>query len=100
MNNPNKKEKLITNIMDAIDEVRIEIDKFNRGLGLDALPQLKFIESSLEEANRFLVLRNFAYTIRPKMNIARLVIDTWPLDSELRHKLCQIEHEYEHMKFS
>ena len=95
MNKINKKEHLLVIIMEALEEIRVEIAKAKLGIDtIDGLPQLQYIESSLEQIVSMFNSDSLMEIGTLKLSIARLVIDTWPLSNGLGEKICQIEYEY------
>ncbi|MDE3046671.1 MAG: hypothetical protein KGJ02_08560 [Verrucomicrobiota bacterium] len=95
----NKRDQLLRLIAKALDEIQKEIEKANRGLEtLDELEHLECIQSALAEMNSNLNQNNGQKIQRFQPNIARIVIDTWPLNNPLGDLICQIEYEYKKLK--
>jgi hypothetical protein len=82
----------------AIDEIETEIQKANRGMeAIDGLKQLHFIKSKLQELKSILPQAKWQNIPKFELEIARLIVDSWPLDNLLGRKICDIEYEYERM---
>ena len=94
-----KRIRLTTSIDTAVVGVEAEIKKANDGLeAVDGLRQLQFIKSKLEELKAILNRGESEAIPRSKPGIARLVVDTWPLNDPLGEQICEIEYEYMRLK--
>ena len=102
MNNNNsneKKEHIIKLINEALKWLEIEISKSSNGLdAIDELEHLEFIKTSLT-TTKINIRQNDTETItRYHPNVARIVIDTWPMNNQLGNQICEIEYLYEKLK--
>lgn len=99
-NTSNDKEKcLIKLINETLEKIEIEILKSLDGLDpIDDFQHLKFIQLSLTNMKINIKKNNSEIIINFQPNIARIVIDTWPLDSHLGNQICEIEYLYEKFK--
>ena len=99
-NNSNeKKNHIIKLINEALKEIEIEISKSSNGLdAIDELEHLEFIKTSLT-TTKINIRQNDTETItRYHPNVARIVIDTWPMNNQLGNQICEIEYLYEKLK--
>lgn len=95
MNNiEDKKSKLIKIVNEVLDDVFKEIDKNKQGNPAYERQHLLFIQSVLVEILNVLETNNLNQIITIKPDIARIVIDTWPLNDVLGDKICLIEYEF------
>lgn len=79
--------------------IRREIEKAKAGAeALDSLRQLLFIEAKLLEMQQILQRDDWRSCPMSKPGIARLVVDSWPLDNALGNLLVEIEYEYGRLK--
>jgi hypothetical protein len=94
-----RRDQLLKSIAMALGEIEKEIGKASLGLqALDGPRQLQFIRSRLCEMQSILSRDDWGDIPKSKPDIARLVIDTWPLRDPLRDRLCQIEYDYLRLK--
>ena len=102
MNNNNsneKKEHIIKLINEALKWLEIEISKSSNGLdAIDELEHLEFIKNSLTTTKINIRQNDTETIVRYNPNIARIVIDTWPMDNQLGNQICEIEYLYEKLK--
>lgn len=100
MNTSNtKRDKLLSIIAKAIEGIREEILKVDQGeQALDGIEQLQFIKSRLSEMEKSLLQENWKATERKKPGIARVVVDTWPIDNRLGDLISQAEYEFIRLK--
>lgn len=100
MNTSNtKRDKLLSIIAKAIEGIREEILKVDQGeQALDGIEQLQFIKSRLSEMEKSLLQENWKTTERKKPGIARVVVDTWPIDNQLGDLISQAEYEFIRLK--
>ena len=93
-----KRLRLLTSIDAAIAGIETEIRKAAHGLeAVDGLPQLTLIRSKLGELRAILIKDDWKSIPKSKPGMARLVIDTWPLDDPLGERISEIEYEYERL---
>lgn len=98
-NNSNEKKHLIKLINEALKELEIEISKSSNGLdAIDELEHLEFIKNSLTTTKINIRQNNTETIVRYNPNVARIVIDTWPMDNQLGNQICEIEYLYEKLK--
>ncbi|MBI4658414.1 MAG: hypothetical protein HY735_06145 [Verrucomicrobia bacterium] len=94
-----KRNRLLKQIREALIGIRREIQKAERGEeSLDGLQQLIFIESKLAEMEQALDREDWSAAERTKPGMARLVVDTWPMQDALGTLITEIEYEYERLK--
>ena len=94
-----KKNKLSALVKDALIGIQAEINKAHHGAEtVDGLQQLQFIESQLKQIETSLNEKTWENIEKP--GIARLVIDTWPINNSLGEKICQIEYDFGRLKIS
>lgn len=94
-----KRDKILNMIAKASEGVQQEIQKANQGKqALDGIKQLQFIETKLNEMEKILEQEDWRTSTKKKPGIARLVVDTWPMDDPLGNVISQIEYEFEHLK--
>jgi hypothetical protein len=90
----NKRDELLNMIEDARLGVREEIKKVSKGIqALDEIRQLRFIDVKLSEMDEILRMDDRRSITRIKPDIARLVIDIWPMKDPLGNLICEIEYE-------
>lgn len=97
-NKEDKKNELLNLIYKCLDGIEDEIKKIERGEeALDDFVRLEFIKSVLREMQSSLVLENLSETSAIEPNIARIVIDSWPINHPLGEQICQIEYRYKRL---
>lgn len=94
-----KPGRLLKLIELAVVDVDAEIQKGICGASaIDGLKQLQFIKATLQGMISILNSNNWRSIPRPKPGIARLVVDSWPLDNPLSERICEIEQMYSRLK--
>ena len=96
-----KSKNLSAQIDETLIWVESEIDKTVHGLeseAMDSGDHLKFIRSRLLGIKSCLTQNNGRRDPDFSPDIARLVIDTWPVGHPIGRQLCRIEYEYERLK--
>ena len=99
MHPADKRLSLLTSIDVAIAGIETEIKKATHGQeALDGLQQLAFIRSKLRELRAILIGDDWKSIPKSNPGMARLVLDTWPLDDPLGERISEIEYEYERLE--
>ena len=97
-NRENKKNELLELICKCLEGIEDEIKKSGRGeAALDDLVRLQFIKSGLSEMQSRLIQENLPEDSAIEPNIARIVIDSWPINDPLGEQICQIEYRYKRL---
>ncbi|MFA5906429.1 MAG: hypothetical protein WC836_21050 [Desulfobacula sp.] len=94
-----KNKHLIKLIDESLKGIEIEISKSLNGLyAIDALLHLQFIKTALTNMKINLNQNNTEMIAMYNPNIARIVIDTWPIDNPLGNQICEIEYLYKKLR--
>ncbi len=99
MSTSSKHAKLLESIESVVPQVQTEIAKAERGAeALDGLKQLQFILAKLTDMKAVLHREDWQSKSRPKSGLARLIVDTSPLNHPLGVEICEIEYDFERLK--
>jgi hypothetical protein len=60
--------------------------------------ELIYIKESLTNILSILQSNNYEEIKTKNISIARIIIDTWPLEDSLGNKICQIEYDFNQLK--
>jgi hypothetical protein len=99
MSAASKSEKILSLIKSALPLLRAEITKAESGTeAVDSLSALAFIKARLEEIESAIRSGNERKDDRYKGSMARLVVDTWPMNDPLGSKISEIDYEFYRLK--